>query len=191
MARLRVFVAVDIDSQIRSAGEELIRKLSKVADSARWTRPENIHLTLKFLGEVEDRELHEVCKITSEAAAETKRFPLLCRSLGAFPNPTNPGTIWMGVDDENGILTKMQKRLETLLCEKLGIPMERRPYQGHLTLGRIRSKKVANPELSELMETFSDEEFGILKVEEMVVYSSELSRQGPTYTPVGRSPLPK
>lgn len=192
MARLRVFVAVDIDKQIRSAGEELIRKLSDITDGGRWTRPENLHLTMKFLGEVEDRELHDVCKVASQAVAETKRFPLVCQSLGVFPNRDNPTTLWMGVNDSNGILAMLQERLETMLCDKIGIPMERRPYQGHLTLGRIRSKKgQPNEELTKLLDEMADEEFGILKVDELVVYSSELRREGPVYTVVGRSPLPK
>lgn len=190
MARLRTFVAVDIDEDIRSHGERLIRKLSAATD-ARWVRPENIHLTMKFLGEVEDRELHDVCKITAQAAQETKRFPLACEGIGAFPTNEKPSTLWMGVKDENGILATLQKRLETLLCDQLGIPVERRPYQGHLTLGRITSRAKQNSALSEMLANSQDEEFGILRVEEMVVYSSELRRQGPTYTVVGRCPLPK
>ena len=93
----------------------------------------------------------------------------------------------MGVDDADGQLIGLQSRLEAQLGE-LGFPSEQRPFKGHLTLGRIRSRG-ANPALASLLQEHDDDEFGIIPVGEVVVYSSELSRSGPTYTPLAHCPL--
>ena len=77
MTRVRTFIAVDPGRDIRSAGEKLIREFSSSAEEIRWVRPQDIHLTLKFLGEVDDRELHDICRRTGAVSTATKRFSLI------------------------------------------------------------------------------------------------------------------
>lgn len=188
MSLVRTFIAIEVSQQIRSEGANLIRELSDVAGNARWVQTENIHLTLKFLGEVEDRELHTVCKAAGAVARTNAQFSIECRSVGAFPSLANPGTIWMGVDDAHQQLGKLHSELEDAMAD-LGFPAEHRPYQGHLTLGRMRSKRVRNAELSSMIENLADREFGTIAVRELTVFSSELERRGPTYTVLARCPL--
>ena len=185
MSRLRTFVAIEPSQSVLDAGAQLIREFSQSVDSVRWVRPENIHLTLKFLGEVEDRELHAVCKITAQSAEQFSAFSLQAQAVGAFPSLEKPSTVWIGVEQDQRLLD-LQKHLESGLAE-LGFPVERRPFRGHLTLGRARSRK--SPELRELIEAHQSQEFGLLEVKELVVFASELGRQGPTYTVLGRCPL--
>ncbi len=191
MARIRTFVAIELDGSIKKASADAIRVLSSTAESVRWVDPEGMHLTLKFLGDVDDRELHQVCQITKRVAEEVDPFSLSCCGLGAFPSSDKPTTIWMGLSDESETLVPMQKRLESLLFDELRIPIENRPYRAHITLGRNKSRGKYNPPLTELLQSSATEDFGSLQVNELVAFSSELTRQGPIYTPLCRCPVGK
>jgi 2'-5' RNA ligase len=188
MARLRTFIAVEATAEIRSVGERLIRKLSQTTAGVRWVKTENIHLTLKFLGEVDEREIHRVCQKAGAAAHHCEPFQITCSTAGAFPSPDRPRTIWMGVNDNQGRLSQVQQRIEESLGQ-LGFPPEPRKFHGHLTLGRIRYNRRGSDELRQMLEAEKDTEFGILPVDEVVVFSSEHSGQGPTYTVLGRCPF--
>lgn len=189
MALVRTFVAIDLDSKTRNTGQRIIKTLSSIADGVRWANLDTMHLTLKFLGEVDDRELHDVCRITSGIAEKRGPFSIECKGVSAFPSVAKATTIWMGMEDETDILLPMQEELESQFCERLGVPAERRPYRPHVTLGRITARGKQNHELTEFMESQAETEFGILRVEELVVYSSELTRNGPIYTVLARCPL--
>lgn len=188
MHRIRTFVAVDSNSSVQSEAERVIAELQAQDAGVRWMAPENIHLTLKFLGDVDDRELHLVCRRTADVAASTHVFSVGCRSLGAFPSNARPNTIWIGVDDSQNQLRALQSRLETELAE-IGFPVERRPFKPHITLGRVSSRRTPHPELAQIIAVSRESEFGVLQVDELVVYSSELRRGGPVYTVIGRCPL--
>ena len=149
MALVRTFIGIEVSEEIRSAGMDLIRGFSAATEGVRWVRAENLHATVKFLGEVEDRELHRVCQLTANSAGEVSQFTVRCESIGAFPNLTRPSTIWMGLNDSEGRLADLHMRVETSF-EQLGFPSEHRPFRGHITLGRLRSKKSANEQLSGL-----------------------------------------
>lgn len=187
MARVRTFIAVNVTDEIQIAGERIIDTLRQSTHGARWVRRQNIHLTLKFLGDVDERELYSVCRNAAEAVQAAPSFLLLCRSLGAFPSASRPSTIWMGVDDRDGQLARLQQQVEVSMAA-LGFPAERRKYHGHITLGRIRSGR-GSPELHSLIEKNTETDFGLLPVGELTVYRSELNRDGPNYTVVGRCPL--
>ena len=189
MSRVRTFVAIDLDAQTRKACEEVTQKLSGLVEGVRWVNNDTMHLTLKFLGDVEDRELHDVCRTAKEVAREFTPFSLTCRGLNAFPTPQKPTTIWMGVQDESESIVPMQKQLETVLFERLGVPIELRSYKPHITLGRNNARGKRLPALSDALVAASDEDFGILGVDQLVVYSSELTRNGPVYTVLARCDL--
>ncbi len=188
MARLRTFIGVEATDEIRSAGQRLIRKMSQTAAGVRWVDAENIHLTLKFLGEVDEREIHQICRQAADAARVCAPFQIPCLAVGAFPSPHRPRTIWMGVNDHEGQLAQLHKSIETGLSE-LGIPAESRRFHGHLTLGRVRYNRRGSEDLTHIMAAEADVQFGVLPVDEVIVYSSQLSRSGPTYMALGRCPL--
>ena len=188
MARVRTFIAIDVSDEIRAAGERVIDALRRSTAGVRWVRPENIHLTLKFLGDVDERELHDVCRGAGQAAQESPPFSVNCRSIGAFPNASRPSTIWMGIDDDQGRLAALQEHLEGSLAT-LGFPTERRKFRGHITLGRVRSGRGTNRELQQFIETHVETGFGSLDVHKLTIYRSDLDRGGPNYTVVARCPL--
>lgn len=188
MSRVRTFIAVEAPAEVRQAGEKLIRKFSKVVENARWVKTENIHVTMKFLGDVEDRELHAVCQAAAAAAASVDPFTIASRGIGAFPNVARPNTLWMGVNDEAQQLQRLHAAVENAMGE-LRFPFESRRYQGHLTLGRLRSDPDVIDQLQKLVDNHAGSEFGVIPVDELIIYSSELDREGPTHNVIGRCSL--
>lgn len=186
--RVRTFVAVEISEAVRSAAGKIIRQLAKCDANVRWVEPENMHLTLKFLGEVGSLELPDVCRAVEEAVAEVPGFTFDVGGVGAFPKVDRPRTIWLGVTSGIEELSELHKAIENTLY-KLGYPPENRRFSPHLTLGRV---KHAGPELAELSERISslaDQRAGTAAVDEVTVFSSELTREGPVYQPLSHAPL--
>lgn len=188
MSRIRTFVAIEATDEIRSAAERVIRKLAGDSSFVRWVEPHNLHLSLKFLGDVADRDVYGVCSAVQRVSTDHASFQLECRGLGAFPSVQRPRTIWMGVRDKADRLNSLQASVEDALCD-LGFPAEGRQFQGHLTLGRIRARPRETAQLQDAMQRYSETEFGNLPVDELVVYASELTREGPHYTVLGRGQL--
>ena len=188
MARIRTFVAIPSTTEIQVAGAELTRQISAIADGIRWVAPEQMHLTVKFLGDVEDREVYSVCDRVRRISEQYQSFGVACEGVGAFPTPERPRTLWIGVRDEAAHLSNLQRQIDDAMCQ-LGFPAEARKYHGHFTLGRIRSRLRNGTEVAAFLAENADRDFGSLNVDRLVVYASELTRQGPTYTTLGTCPL--
>src|SRR5438105_674437 len=99
MARLRTFIAVDLDKAIRDRTVALQETLGRASEGVRWVEPENLHVTLLFLGEVEDRDLPAVCAAVAECTARQPLFPMTVERAGCFGNPRRPRTLWVGVGE--------------------------------------------------------------------------------------------
>jgi 2'-5' RNA ligase len=145
--------------------------------------PEKIHLTIKFFGSVEESRIDSIFKSIEEPIRDTSPFSIKVRGIGAFPNLRNPRVIWMGLADGREVLISLQKQIEAQL-EKIGFEPEDRPFEPHLTLGRMKSSR-GKEELVGRMEKHKEEEFGDLKVERVVLFKSDLRPSGPIYTPLG------
>lgn len=184
---MRTFLAVDISDGIRARLSDEIGRLEGQVppNSVRWVRPETIHLTLKFLGEVEPGRLEEVKVSVRPAAQEAARFQLAVVGLGAFPHRDNPRVIWVGVEDGSGELAALHQRLEDAL-EELGFDRERHDFTAHLTLGRVRRGLGgrARRELKEAVRSAQVGALGQMEAEELVLYHSDLRPGGAVYTPL-------
>src|SRR5262245_19666146 len=99
MARTRTFIGIDIGDAIRANATALQKELAKSGAEVKWATPESMHITLLFLGEVEDRELHAVCRAVKESAAGEPPFALRVSGVGAFPTPRRPKVLWAGITD--------------------------------------------------------------------------------------------
>ena len=186
--KIRTFVAVEMDAAVREMAAELSRELASAGADVKWVDAENMHLTLKFLGEVDSREVHEVCRAVESAAASQAPFRLDLCGAGAFPTIHRPRTLWLGCGPGSEPLAALAERIEAEL-HKLGYPREGRRFHPHLTLGRIRRGKAGLARLAELLAEHADFEAGRSRVDEVVVFSSQLDRGGPTYNPLGRAKL--
>lgn len=151
-----------------------------------WVKPGNVHVTLKFLGEVKEERIEDVFRSTEDTLKESKLFNLSLKDLGCFPNLRRPRVVWVGVDKGKDELFQMQRQIEEELA-KLRFPKEQRPFSAHLTIGRVKSPRNIE-ELIKLIEStkFQTEE---VKIGEVVVMKSQLHPQGVIYTPLKKIKL--
>lgn len=183
---MRTFIAIDLDPPLRRPLLKLLGDLPRLRD-VRWVTEHQLHVTLKFLGEVPDATIPKICAAAAEAARQVEPFPLRIAGLGCFPTPRNPRVLWAGVDDPGGGCGRWV-RLADPLFEELNYKPETRAYTPHLTLGRSSSTTGANGMRSVLEST----EFPAtpeMIVREIVVFESRLSPRGAQYRVLAKIPL--
>ena len=147
-----------------------------------------MHLTLLFLGEVDDRELPAVCKVVAEACAEQPSFSMTVEGVGCFPNPRRPRVLWVGVSEGKEDVVALHDRLEPPLLDLGCYRREDRQYTPHLTLGRVTGEG-ATDKLTAALAKKADWHGGQVAVREVHVMASQLSREGPEYSVLGRVKL--
>ncbi|MDD5155494.1 MAG: RNA 2',3'-cyclic phosphodiesterase [Candidatus Omnitrophica bacterium] len=179
---MRAFIAIELPNEIRDSLNGIQEKLKACKADVRWVAPENIHLTLKFLGEVNEEQLSKVKAIMETIAGQKKIFNIRLASVGAFPNMNYPRVIWAGVDNGGKEAEELACALEEKI-EKIGIPKEERAFSSHITIGRIRSnlgKDRLTAGLKQPENYFKDSvhEFSVNK---LTLFKSTLTPKGPIY----------
>lgn len=187
-ARWRVFCAVELSPEARARAARHAARLREQFPTARasWPRAENLHLTLKFIGETAIARVEELSGAAGRAAAGAQPFNLVIEGAGAFPPRGNPRVLWLGVNDSSGSLARLQSGLEDE-CAASGFKREERPFHPHLTLARVRAPQ-GTRELSRLHEETGFEAIEF-PVNELIVMRSELGRGGSRYTEISRHSL--
>jgi 2'-5' RNA ligase len=180
MSQIRSFIAIELSPPIRHHIEKIQNELKKATTDVRWVRSEGIHLTLKFLGAIDEERIDEVGDSIEESLADATMFTVTVGSLGAFPNKKNPKVIWLGIEDESGTLQKVQQTIETGLTS-LGFTAEKRTFSPHLTLGRLKSPK-GKRTVSQRLENMGECECGTFDVKEIFLFKSDLKPSGAVYT---------
>jgi 2'-5' RNA ligase len=188
MARLRTFIAVDIGKAIRDRAVALQERLAQASSGVKWVEPDNLHITLLFLGEVDDREVPTICRVVAEQVHEQESFQLSIERVGCFPNPRRPRILWIGVGDGTQELCALHDRLEPPLLELGCYRREERKFAPHITLGRVKSDRPVD-KLAEALAKHAGWQGGQTTVNEILVMSSELTPQGPIYTVLSRAKL--
>ncbi|HWS86913.1 MAG TPA: RNA 2',3'-cyclic phosphodiesterase [Pyrinomonadaceae bacterium] len=182
---VRLFCAVELPNEIRAAAAAHAARLRRDFPDARasWARPEGLHITLKFVGEVEPARVEDLSRAAGAAVEGSKTFRLSIEESGTFPPRGAARVLWLGVKDSSNQLAQLQRRLEQE-CEAAGFPREPRAFKPHLTLARLRTPKDAHA-LSEAHRhtTFGPFDF---EVNELLVIRSELGPGGSRYTPLSR-----
>jgi 2'-5' RNA ligase len=177
---IRSFLAIELPKPILRKIEEVEGDLRSTHADVRWVSPEKIHLTLKFFGNIEESRIDLIFKSIEEPIRDALPFSVRVRGAGAFPSLKNPRVVWMGLADGKEMLISLQKQIEDRL-EKIEFEPEDRPFQPHLTLGRMKSSR-GKEELVRRMEKYTEEEFGAFQVERVVLFKSDLRPSGPIYT---------
>ena len=184
MKKIRTFVAVATSSTLQKRAANLIERLRCSDANVSWVKPDNLHLTIKFVGDVPNTEVSQVCQAVGNAVDSDGPFAVSYEGMGAFPNRERPKVIWIGVDQGSERLVQLHASVDNSLGD-LGFLPERRPYQPHLTVGRLR-RPVPSPQLGELMEQYENFSAGTVEVKELLVMASFLGRGGPTYDVMAR-----
>ncbi len=187
---MRCFIAIDIDEETRAGLHDVQQEIAAQANirksDVKWVHPESMHLTLKFLGEIKDREVVDVCNIVRAVTSRHKTFNFSIREVGHFGG-RSARVLWVGAGLECPELAQLQQDLEKKL-DTAGWPKENRKFSGHLTLGRVRNTK-AGFELAQLTEQYKDFDLGTIRCHEVTVYQSQLKPEGPIYTALGQYEL--
>lgn len=185
---LRTFLAVELDAPVRDRAETLMGQFRGVAADVKWVERQNLHLTLKFLGDVPTTDMPQIIQAVTQAVAETNPFELEIHGAGAFPDLRRPRTIWLGVREGDEPMRVLHRQVESAL-KKLHYPPEGRKFTAHLTIGRVRGGGPTLADLGRLLQEHADTPLGRTSVEEVVVFTSHLDRSGPIYEAIGRAPL--
>ncbi|MEZ6072309.1 MAG: RNA 2',3'-cyclic phosphodiesterase [Pirellulales bacterium] len=137
MQTIRTFVAVEVDRIVRRRAGELVERLAQLTDDVRWVEPQNMHFTIKFLGNVRARDTVDVCEAVESAVIDLRPFELVVEGLGAFPALERPRTIWIGTSTGSEALGEVFQRVDDAVVE-LGYRPEPRRFTAHMTIGRVR-----------------------------------------------------
>jgi 2'-5' RNA ligase len=185
---MRTFIAIEIPSEIKSALAALQTELRRAGADVNWTKPENLHLTLNFLGEVDEKRIVEVEKACVLSAAEFHPFTLSLNDTGVFPNERQPRVLWAGLSGDVGNVVEMHRRLDERLA-MIGFKRDEKKVHPHLTIGRLKSNKKTR-ELIALADAYQLPSLSFV-VTEIVLMKSELHPAGSKYTPMAKAYLDK
>jgi 2'-5' RNA ligase len=186
--RLRTFIAVALDTFTHDRLVGLQQRLADGGMPAKWVEPDNLHITLLFLGEVDARETPAVCKAVETVCRGVAPFAMTLAGAGAFPTVRRPRTLVVHITEGAAEMKALHDALEAPLLELGCYRREERAYTPHLTLGRVKGQTAAEP-LAAAVRQFERWQGGQTQVREVLVLSSELRPDGPEYTVLGRAPL--
>ncbi|HEY5311149.1 MAG TPA: RNA 2',3'-cyclic phosphodiesterase, partial [Pirellulales bacterium] len=167
----------------------LIAELAATSANVKWVEPENLHFTLKFLGDVPLLEVPDICTALADAVSDLPPFDVQARGAGAFPTLERPRTLWLGVDGGADAMREVHAAVERGLAP-YGFRREQRRFRPHLTIGRVRNSSAAGiQDLAERLAACREFIGGITDVAEVVVFASEQGRNGPKYEPLSHASL--
>jgi 2'-5' RNA ligase len=172
---LRCFISVELPEEIRNNIGARTESLVAAGADVKWIPPENLHLTLKFLGKTPEELVPDIRKKLLEAASLHHSIRIRLSGTGVFPDRRRPRVIWVGMQDSEG-LVKLQQDIEAKMAE-LGFEAEKRRFSPHLTIGRVRSPKGRENLLREL-DALRDMDFNELEVRDVSMMKSELRPTG-------------
>ncbi len=173
---MRTFISVELPAEVKAKLVELIAELKKSDASVKWVEADNLHLTLKFLGEVEDDQLDKLVGLTARAAGGQGGFKAKFEGLGTFPEGKSPRVVWVGTAEGGDRLCDLAQNLETALSEA-GFKGEARDFKPHLTIGRIKH----SGQLVKRIEQLKEAKIGEMVIDRISIMKSALKRNGPVY----------
>ena len=184
---IRAFLAIDLPASLRSVLSWAQEELKQSGADVKWVPPGNIHITLKFFGNITEAQVEDIAQAAQSVTAAQAPFALMITDAGAFPSPKNPRVVWLGVGGDLAVVRDFHRRLEAAFAS-LGFAPEDRPFSPHLTLGRVKSQ-TGRPELTRRLVTLPSPDCDPFRVSEVILFRSNLSPQGATYLPLKVIPL--
>ncbi|HAH21133.1 MAG: 2'-5' RNA ligase [Omnitrophica WOR_2 bacterium GWF2_43_52] len=175
---MRTFIAIELEEKIKEFLSKIQAELKKLDEDIKWVTPHNAHLTLKFLGEVEEQKIPKIIQLLKEIACAAKPFTIEIKDIGSFPNLKSPRVIWVGVEKGKEELTRLAHTVEDALVS-LKFPKESRAFSTHFTLGRVKHIKDTQGFQKEVEQI----QFPLLaqEVTSVTLFKSTLTPKGPIY----------
>ena len=184
---IRTFISVELPQEIHDTLKQLQDVLKVPMPDVRWTKSSNIHLTLKFLGDVEVSRIDTISVALADIARQFSSFTMNLAGIGAFPNSRKPRIVWVGIEKGANELVSMAKQIEDAM-KKLGFPREKRSFRPHLTVGRIRH--LEHPTImTKALEKSAVGGLGDFTVQQVSLIKSQLDPAGSIYTTLSEAPL--
>ena len=177
---LRCFIAISLPRELKAEILGIQDRLKSAGADVSWTRQEGMHLTLKFLGEIEEKGIPKIERALDMAVDGVTTFVLSVSGMGIFPDLRSPRVVWIGLKEEGNNLIKLHKGVEEEL-KKIGFPSEERRFTPHITLGRIRSNRNIE-KLLKLIDAEKGVDSGGVEVSDLHLIKSELKPSGAVYT---------
>ena len=183
---MRLFIAIELNPSVKRLMLSAIQRLAEFRNTVRWVTEAQMHLTMKFLGDVPDQKVADICDTCARVAAECEPFELTVDRCGCFPIGGRVRVIWCGPQGEAPTAAKCAARLDDA-CAELGLDPETRPFSAHLTLGRVRDDHT-NGRLREAVQRLQPGS-AAQPVDKLTLFQSTLSPRGPNYAALGRFPF--
>ena len=177
---IRTFIAIKLPKNIISSIDKIQEGLITYGFKVRWVRPQNIHLTLKFLGNISKADIDKIGDTMTESVGEYGPISLNVKGIGAFPGIKRPRVVWVGITGRIDRLAGLQGKLEKKLAE-IGFPEENRPFKGHLTIGRVKGK-IDPKRFLDAMHEFAESGSTTFIADKIILFRSELKPSGAVYT---------
>ena len=184
---VRTFVAVEVSAAVQTRAMQLIARLRSPESHVNWVERKNLHLTLKFLGDVPTLEMAAVCRTVVKVAAQRTPFEIAIQGAGACPQVRRPRVVWLGVGEGSDPLRALHQAIDEAL-RPLGHRGDSRPFKPHLTLGYVREGSAMSGLASSILEA-AEFEAGTSDVTEVIVMASHPDAGGPRYEVLARCPL--
>jgi 2'-5' RNA ligase len=177
---MRTFIAIEISQDIKTALAQAIAHLKYAGADVKWVRPEAAHLTLKFLGEIDEARSRDVAAALDSIAASTARFELRAAAIGAFPGIDRPRVVWIGLDNGADESRRLADSVDDEMS-RLGFEKESRQFSPHLTIGRVRSSKNREWLKEKILSYDSQSKACSCEVSSIILFKSTLTPQGSIY----------
>jgi 2'-5' RNA ligase len=184
---MRAFIALTLPDEVRRSLAALQRELAAAGADVKWVEPANLHVTLKFLGEVTDEQRRAVEQLLGDVVCGEAAFTLGLDRVGAFPSFSSPRVVWVGLGEGKERAVRIAERIEESYGS-LGLPKEERPFAAHVTLGRVRSPHRLPP-LARAVHECAWRKPAPWTVTVLTLYQSVLGSDGPRYTVLAEAPL--
>lgn len=178
---IRAFIAIDLPDDVHTAISEAQARLKRahVGVKVSWAKIDNIHLTLQFLGYVEEEAIDKIKAALATVAQQQSVFSISVHGAGAFPNESSPRVLWIGCDDAEGNLKMLARAVQTVM-QPLGFEPEHREFSAHLTLGRVKQPR-PDVALTKALDSIKNQAFGTLRVAAIHLFESQLHPAGSVY----------
>ena len=178
---IRAFIAAQIDSKTVQKISEAIAQLKPNIPGLRWVPPTNLHLTLKFLGDVDEAKVDPIAEVLQRQLDPFPRFTINAKGLGVFPDAKRPRILWVGLEGSH--LAALASTVESAL-EPFGFVPEKRGFKPHLTVGRWRQSDKPPAKFAEELGRWKGHEFGEFEVREIIFFQSMLTPEGAIHRPL-------
>ncbi|MBW2018847.1 MAG: RNA 2',3'-cyclic phosphodiesterase [Deltaproteobacteria bacterium] len=185
--KIRAFIAISLPEPVLEVIARAQETLRGLGLNIRWVRKEGIHLTLKFLGDIQRDDVEKIHAAMEQATKAFSSFTLRGEGMGVFPDLKRPRVVWIGISGDVEALRALQRDLESQL-NGLGFPKEKRTFKGHLTVGRVKGR-LGRTKLSEALEAVRDFRTASFTAQSVVLFQSDLRPGGAVYSKLAEVPL--